>query len=129
MKTNTDKLLADMTNEFLKWPLPESVCADGCAVTQGKGRIGTNLLSYTETLQMMKDVVNPQLLELLSIIESLQEVIFEHAKGNVTFHGSLVGEDIVKVKAERDDLLLACKELMKAGDSLSTLYQPAVIPQ
>jgi hypothetical protein len=51
--------VADMTNAFLNWPLPESVSSDGCVTRPGKGRTGTNLLTLTETLQMMQEVVCP----------------------------------------------------------------------
>lgn len=52
------KVLADA---FLRWPLPESVCADLCATKQQAGRIGTNLLSFVEAEQMMREVVLPLL--------------------------------------------------------------------
>ena len=58
--------LARMTNAFLRWPLPESVCVDGCATKQGAGRIGTNLLSFTEARQMFRDVVGPILADKLN---------------------------------------------------------------
>ena len=58
---NTDQTIKEMTNEFLRWPLPESVCADPCATKQQAGRIGTNLLSYTEALAMFRAIVLPHL--------------------------------------------------------------------
>jgi hypothetical protein len=47
----------DMAEAFLRWPLPDSVCADLCATKQGPGRVGTNLLSYTEAKQMFEHVL------------------------------------------------------------------------
>lgn len=45
-----------MVNRFLAWPLPQSVCSDIC-VTDNKyqfQRIGTNLLTASEALQMIE---------------------------------------------------------------------------
>lgn len=50
-----------LAEAFLRWPLPQSVCADPCATKQQEGRIGTNLLSYTETRRMIEDVVMPHI--------------------------------------------------------------------
>lgn len=53
----TTKLLVD---EFLKWPLPESVCVDPCAARSGEsGRVGTNLLTAEEAGKMFEVVVRP----------------------------------------------------------------------
>ena len=61
MKTQ-DELLDELTNAFLRWPLPESVFADGCATIKGdKNRTGTNLLTFTEARLMFKDIVIPSL--------------------------------------------------------------------
>lgn len=57
--------IADMVNDFLRWPLPEDVAADGCATRPGKGRVGTNLLTCPETCMMMQAVVRPRLERLL----------------------------------------------------------------
>lgn len=59
-----DKLCDGLAEKFLRWPLPDSVCADACASTQGPGRVGTNLLSYVEARQMMRDIVLPELRKL-----------------------------------------------------------------
>lgn len=58
---NHQKLIEELTNAFLQWPLPESVCADLCATQQKTGRIGTNLLTFTEAKQMFTDIVLPRL--------------------------------------------------------------------
>jgi len=50
-----------LTNAFLQWPLPNSVCADLCATKQGPGRVGTNLLSFAEAKQMFTALVAPVL--------------------------------------------------------------------
>lgn len=47
----------DLAEAFLRWPLPDSVCADPCATKQGPGRVGTNLLSYVEAKQMFEHVL------------------------------------------------------------------------
>lgn len=60
-----------MTEAFLQWPLPESVCIDLCATKRGKGRIGANLLSFTEANAMLKDVVSPRLSELVNQRENM----------------------------------------------------------
>lgn len=56
-----DADIKNMAEAFLRWPLPDSVRADDCACRQGSGRIGTNLLSYPEAVQMIKEVVAPNL--------------------------------------------------------------------
>ena len=48
----------DLAEAFLRWPLPESVCADLCATKQGPGRVGTNLLSYGEAKQMFEQLLS-----------------------------------------------------------------------
>lgn len=53
--------LDQLANDFLRWPLPESVCADLNATKQGPGRVGTNLLSFIEARAMFRDVVLPHL--------------------------------------------------------------------
>lgn len=48
----------DLAEAFLRWPLPETVCADLCATKQGPGRVGTNLLSYSEAKQMFEQLLS-----------------------------------------------------------------------
>jgi hypothetical protein len=54
-------LIDSMVDDFLRWPLPDSVCADGCATKQGPGRIGTNLLTAIEAKEMFRAVVLPKI--------------------------------------------------------------------
>ena len=61
-----DLAIVDMTNDFLKWKLPESVESDGCVTRQGKGRFGTNLLTMPQALMLMQEVVRPRLQELIA---------------------------------------------------------------
>lgn len=56
---NLDPMLADIINAFLKWPLPESVAADACVMRPGKKRTGTNVFTCSETLAMVKEVIEP----------------------------------------------------------------------
>ena len=51
MKTKLDF----MVNRFLTWPLPETVCADGCATNPAypHPRSGTNLLTAEEAKAML----------------------------------------------------------------------------
>ena len=55
--------IKEMTEAFLRWPLPYSVCSDGCATKQSTGRVGTNLLTYDEASQMIQAVVGEYLNE------------------------------------------------------------------
>lgn len=58
--TPTDHAMAEIVNAFLRWPLPESVNADRCAMMPGtKHRSGTNLLTCPETVTMVQEVVRP----------------------------------------------------------------------
>lgn len=54
-------LIDSMVDDFLRWPLPDSVCADGCATKQGPGRVGTNLLSAVEAKAMFEAIVQPKI--------------------------------------------------------------------
>jgi hypothetical protein len=54
---NTEKLIIELADAFCRWPLPDSVCADRCATTQGPGRTGTNLLSVVEARAMFTDML------------------------------------------------------------------------
>lgn len=58
-----EETIDQLAHAFLRWPLPESVCADLCATRQGPDRVGTNLLSLDEARQMFRDVVGPVLRE------------------------------------------------------------------
>ena len=59
-----EKLIRELTDAFLQWPLPQSVCADLCATDpKYKNRSGTNLLTFTEAKAMMDQVVMPVLAE------------------------------------------------------------------
>lgn len=53
-----------MVDDFLRWPLPDSVCADSCTTKQGLGRVGTNLLTAVEAKAMFEAIVLPKLAEL-----------------------------------------------------------------
>lgn len=66
-KEDIDVAMAEIINEFLRWPLPESVCSDLCATRQGKGRAGTNLLTLPETAAMVQGVVRPAIERLLRV--------------------------------------------------------------
>lgn len=67
------KLLVD---RFLAWPLPVSVCADGCATKQQLGRSGTNLLTAEEARQMFQYVLS----ERGPAAELNERVLLVHAK-------------------------------------------------
>lgn len=56
-----NSLIDAMVDDFLKWPLPDGVCADLCATKQGPGRVGTNLLTAIEAKQMFEAVVAPKI--------------------------------------------------------------------
>lgn len=58
MKTD---LVSKLTDAFLQWRLPKSVCADGCTTTTEwpHPRYGTNLLTAVEAEQMIREVVLP----------------------------------------------------------------------
>jgi hypothetical protein len=56
-----NELIDKMVDDFLRWPLPDSVCADGCATKQGPNRVGTNLLSAIEAKEMFRAVVLPRI--------------------------------------------------------------------
>lgn len=68
--TSTDHAIAAMVNEFLRWPLPESVSSDGCVTRPQLGRTGTNLMSVGEAVQMMQEVVRPHVDELARQLET-----------------------------------------------------------
>lgn len=50
--------ISEMVNAFLAWPLPDSVCSDGCVTIKGyPRRSGTNLLTADEAKQMFEHVL------------------------------------------------------------------------
>lgn len=62
MKDQTQKLINEMADEFCRWPLPETVCADRCACDRNyPNRSGTNLLTVIEARIMFADVVAPKI--------------------------------------------------------------------
>jgi hypothetical protein len=73
MKTKKEEI-NQITDAFLRCPLPESVCCDTCATKQGGGRIGTNLLTFTETKQMLEQVVGPTLKRLAELEAQREEM-------------------------------------------------------
>lgn len=56
-----ETIIEELAERFIRWPVPRSVCCDLCATKQQDGRIGTNLLSFEEAKQMMREVVAPLL--------------------------------------------------------------------
>lgn len=50
----------EMVDRFLNWPLPQSVCSDGCVTNPNypHQRIGTNLLTADEARQMLEYVLS-----------------------------------------------------------------------
>ena len=47
-----------LAERFIRWPLPASVCSDGCcSIPSYKHRTGTNLLTYDEACQMLRHVL------------------------------------------------------------------------
>ncbi len=53
------KMIENMVDAFLRWPLPDSVCADLCATERGykHGRTGTSLLTHPEAKAMLLAVM------------------------------------------------------------------------
>jgi len=52
------ELLTALVDAFLSWPLPDSVCSDGCVTERGAPhRTGTNLLTADEARQMFEHVL------------------------------------------------------------------------
>lgn len=72
--------IKQLAEAFIRWPLPESVCADLCATKQGPDRVGTNLLSYPEALAMMRELVTPLLDRREAELVRLKELLGEAQK-------------------------------------------------
>ena len=104
-EAHLDQAIADMTNAFLCWPLPESVCADGCATRQGKGRSGTNLMSIGETLMMMQEVVRPVVTQLIADGEARAVTdALEKERAHFTEYLDQREPALPAMRAERDQL-------------------------
>ena len=71
MKTKKEEI-DQITDAFLRCPLPESVCCDPCTAKKGDGRLGTNLLTFTEAKQILEQVVGPTLKRLV-VLEAQRE--------------------------------------------------------
>lgn len=111
-----DQAIADMTNAFLRWPLPESVNADGCATRKGKGRTGTNLMSVGETLTMMQEVVRPTVTQLITTYDS-------DFKNAADFKDATISS----LLAERDQLRYHVSEEQKHRLELATLVKRMIV--
>lgn len=56
------RIISRLVEQFLAWPLPESVCSDPCVCERGHPRrSGTNLLTANEAEQMIKHLLGPAL--------------------------------------------------------------------
>ena len=84
MKIWRDSSAQALAEAFLRWPLPDTVCADLCATKQGEGRIGTNLLSFIEAKQMMTDIVLPALAPLAVMCADATEQANKELRNEVT---------------------------------------------
>jgi hypothetical protein len=114
--------LNTMTEAFLRWPLPESVCADLCATKQGPGRIGTNLLSFTEARQMLSDLVAPELRRLQSELDAAKEALAEKDEGLIVAHANVqTWQD--QYQAEHSLVLTCYDQLREERKKIETLIQ------
>lgn len=66
--------MAEIVNEFLRWPLPETVRSDICATRPCKGRIGTNLLTLPETAAMVQEVCRPAVERLIADLQKTKTI-------------------------------------------------------
>lgn len=123
-KEEIEQALAAMVNSFLKWPLPESVSADGCATRSGyPNRVGTNLLTCGETVTMINEVVRPHIEELLkqSLLFSASvpwEVVQEYIDAQIHLDNTSTGtEDYyhAEVRMDKADYKLQSYAPRKAG--------------
>lgn len=77
----------EMAEAFLRWPLPDDVCADDCACKAGApNRTGTNLLTAHQALAMIRFVCRPELTAMYADVERLSA-------------------ELAALRAERDRLL------------------------
>lgn len=68
--------MKDLVDRFLSWPLPKSVCSDGCVtMLDYPNRSGTNLLTASEAEEMLKYVVEPILKERDRYREALERIV------------------------------------------------------
>lgn len=59
-KQTPEAVLNSLTEEFLKYKLPQDVCADGCVARsgrEGEERYGTNLLNYGQAYDMFSTLL------------------------------------------------------------------------
>ena len=114
----TKEEMKALIDRFLRWPLPESVCADLCATKQGAGRIGTNLLTASEAQQMFeyvlsaaagRDELQHRREKRLAVIEECRAAIF-HRFRKATTHSLIIS--VLKVL---DDLAAAPQDKAEEG--------------
>lgn len=76
-----DVVAGELAEAFLRWNLPKTVCADYCTTypvasdSPALQRVGTNLLSYTEAKQMMRDLVVPKLMAKDAEVAALRDAL------------------------------------------------------
>jgi len=84
------KTIDQLTDDFLRWPLPESVWSDLCVTMSGyKGRVGTNLLSAVEAKQMLQELVMPSLGEAQAELARLHDQIAEYERGQKALNAEI----------------------------------------
>lgn len=78
---NYDTALKALTDKFLAWPLPKSVCSDLCATNNGyeHPRYGTNLLNADEARSMISDVFLPHLWQVVRERERFRAALLDRA--------------------------------------------------
>ncbi len=105
-------VLKEMTERFLTWPLPASVCSDNCATMPNyPHRSGTTLLTADEARQMLEYVVGSALTaygnaRAAEAFKEAAQVATDHAMENGPTHdftmgGHKIAEKICALKAAK----------------------------
>lgn len=69
-----EEQMNEMAEAFLRWPLPDDVCADAVACQVGApNRTGTNLLTAHQALAMIRFVCRPELTTMYADVKRLSD--------------------------------------------------------
>jgi len=125
----SDEQMNEMAEAFLRWSLPEDVCADAIACTpRAPHRTGTNLLTARQAVEMIKFVCGPELAvmhaeardakariaELEAELERVKRAAI-NGMNAATAHGHGLVEQAARLRAESNPDALESERAMNAA--------------
>ena len=136
-----EEQMNEMAEAFLRWPLPDDVCADDIACKAGAPhRTGTNLLTAHQALAMIRFVCRPELTAMHADVERLSAELaalrdkalqFDLDQAGIARRDADAAElvelraELAALRAERDALLAAVEAAPHAHFCLGDKFRMA----